>query len=366
MPLTQKISILVIEDNPDHHALIRRCLRRADGLNIENLEHRETLAKGLLAYEKRNHQVVLLDLELPDSSAQQTIQNAVPALRESSLIVLTSSSGLQEGAEATAMGAEDYIEKKDLTPEVLERHILFARERSISRQRALDQRQFLNRFSHALAHELRNPLQTVLTTLGLLEENADDLPEIYRGFLPEAHRQAQRMRDLIKGMLDFAEEPFDLVSEPIDLNELLAEILERFERELEVPFTYSLQQGMPQIIGAELPLQQVFENLITNAINYAHPERPLHIDICHSGSDGRLVELSVRDNGIGISALDQVRIFEPFFRVISAESREGSGLGLNFCRQIIEALRGRISVESDGHQGSTFHVFLPAAPVVDD
>jgi signal transduction histidine kinase len=174
-------------------------------------------------------------------------------------------------------------------------------------------------------------------------------------------RQITRMERMVGDFLDIAKieaGQLDLRFDTHDARKLVEEIVDLLEGasqkhrlELRVP-----DHAVP-LRCDQLRIGQVITNLISNAIKYS-PEGGV-VDVTLESHGGE-VELRVTDRGMGIAECDRARIFEPFRRVgLSKETAPGAGLGLFIVRQIVEAHRGRIEVESAPGKGSTFRVFLP-------
>ena len=130
------------------------------------------------------------------------------------------------------------------------------------------------------------------------------------------------------------------------------------QRQLTVNINYA--ETLPPVLGDASLLREVLQNLLDNAVQYTPPGG--RIDVDAEVRDGQAI-ITVADTGIGIPLADQERIFERFYRVDAARSREvgGTGLGLSISKHIVEAHGGRIWVESDIGQGSRFHFSVPAA-----
>jgi two-component system phosphate regulon sensor histidine kinase PhoR len=118
--------------------------------------------------------------------------------------------------------------------------------------------------------------------------------------------------------------------------------------------------GLPAVNGDAARLREVLQNLLENAVRYTPAGGRVHV---RASARNGLVEIAVEDTGIGIPSTDRERIFERFYRVDAARSREvgGTGLGLSIARHLVEAHGGRIEVESEVGKGSIFRVLLPAA-----
>jgi two-component system phosphate regulon sensor histidine kinase PhoR len=116
-----------------------------------------------------------------------------------------------------------------------------------------------------------------------------------------------------------------------------------------------------EVLGDRVRLEQAFVNLLTNAVKFNRPEGEVRAEVLRTRDEG--VSITIADNGIGIPSADLPRLFERFYRVDKARSREmgGTGLGLSIVKHIVDRMHGRITVESQLGKGSVFTVFLQAA-----
>ena len=147
--------------------------------------------------------------------------------------------------------------------------------------------------------------------------------------------------------------------ERLDMDALLANVTQAMEFQVKRA-SATLQVGtLPGCLGDAVQVNQVFSNLLDNAIKYLDPGRPGKISVSGRVEDGRSL-YEVRDNGIGIAEEHQPRVFEIFHRLNPA-SGEGEGLGLTIAQRVLERQNGKIWVESQPGRGSTFVVSLPAA-----
>ncbi|MGH2583619.1 MAG: ATP-binding protein [Dehalococcoidia bacterium] len=231
-------------------------------------------------------------------------------------------------------------------------------------------------FLSVASHELKTPLTPLLglTQLMLrsLERGRGPSPEQLATNLRSIHRQAMHMSELVNDLLDVSrlqQGRLDLHPQEFDLIALVADVLERFES-LQTERDrrhFRLQTEVQSVTGSwDRPrIDQILTNLISNAVKYSptDSEVTVRVDVL----DGS-VRLIVRDQGIGIPASEQARLFEPFYRASNASVRNypGVGLGLHITRELIERHGGRISLESAEGEGSTFVVDLPLAGSVLD
>ncbi len=238
--------------------------------------------------------------------------------------------------------------------------------RDITRLRRLEQarRDFVDNVSH----ELRTPLTALGGFIEILRDGAYETPEQARHFLDVLHRQSTRMQRIIEDLLLLArlernsdEQRFEIRRHP------LAPVLQAAAaacRSIAEQRRIDLDVRVPEDLNAPINsglLEQAVVNLIENALNYSPPETVVTIEARRQAG---LIEIMVRDQGIGIPRMHQSRIFERFYRVDKARSRDagGTGLGLAIVKHIVLAHGGRVSVESTPGKGSTFTIILPEFP----
>jgi signal transduction histidine kinase len=212
-----------------------------------------------------------------------------------------------------------------------------------------------------VAHDLRNPLGTILMVASSLRE-LEPVGDAMKNSIASIERSVKRMNRLINDLLDVARvEAGRLAIErmPVDTGRLLAEVV-RAQQPLAASKGLALRLDapaeLPAVLGDRDRLLQVFENLIGNAVKYSQPDG--HITVGAQPRDGGVL-CRVADAGAGIAAEDLPHVFDRFWR--GGGDHEGAGLGLAIVKGIAEAHGGRIWVESTLGQGSTFFFTLPGA-----
>jgi PAS domain S-box-containing protein len=216
--------------------------------------------------------------------------------------------------------------------------------------RALDQ------FAYVTSHDLKAPLRGIATIANWLEEDlGDDLPRHAREHLKLLRSRVVRLENMVGGILRYSRAGrFDEDPERVDVNELVREVVALLSPGEGA--TVRIAPNLPVLLTARVPLQQVFMNLIDNALKYARREDVI-IDIDAREIEGGWFQFSVRDNGQGIDAEDRERIWQLFQS--RASDGESSGIGLAVVRKTVEARGGRAWVESELGHGATFYFTWP-------
>jgi PAS domain S-box-containing protein len=224
-------------------------------------------------------------------------------------------------------------------------------------RRLINQQQFLN----VLAHDVREPLRTIrgFVSLAMEEGSATLSGELY-GFLRQAQRGGKRLSLLIDDLLAFLRADGEAIrTEPVDLKSLIESVVEdlgELMREQNAEVAHEMQAV--EVVGARVWLRLLLQNLVVNGIKYARPGVASVVTIAAQAQDDR-VRLTVSDNGMGISAEDQSKLFRPFVRLAPNASIAGSGLGLALCQKVAELHGTTIGVESTLGAGSVFSIVLP-------
>ncbi len=216
----------------------------------------------------------------------------------------------------------------------------------------------LGKMAAGIAHEINNPLGGILVLSSLVMEDlkADDP---HRENLQEVIKQTMRCRDIVKGLLQFSRQE-EGKSEYVNLNDVLTNTLSLLEKQAlfhNIKVVKDFDSNLPNILGDPSQMQQVFMNIILNAVQAMKEVGTLTIVTRHDKKND-LVIVDVTDTGCGIPEELIDRIFDPFFT--TKEVGEGTGLGLSIAYGIVTKHQGRMTVKSKVNEGSTFTIKLPA------
>ena len=219
-------------------------------------------------------------------------------------------------------------------------------------------------FVATVSHDLRSPLSTVLSLLDVLE-HIGPLSQQQKDFIINAQQEIRRLIDLTSDLLDLGrlEADIDMEMKQCDLAHIVKQSCRYWQRsaqERDHTFDTDLPTEPVFVYGNATRLRQVIDNLLNNAIKYTPKGGQISVYLAQRGIQA---VLRVQDSGIGIAAQDQPYVFDRFFRVRSEQTVDvqGTGLGLAIARSIVEKHQGRIWVESEPEQGSTFYATFPLA-----
>ena len=229
------------------------------------------------------------------------------------------------------------------------------------RLESLDQTR--NQFVSNASHELKTPLSTMKILLETLLYQSEYDPEMAKEFMSDINKEIDRLNSIVNDLLTlvhFDSGKVELKQTKLSLDELLRTTIRRLtplaqDREIDVSFTAA---DPIETTGDQMKLEQVFYNLIDNAIKYTVGGGKVKVELTRTG---RIAVITVTDTGIGIPKADLRHVFDRFYRVDKARAREtgGTGLGLSIVRQIVMLHEGKISVVSEEEKGTTFTVELP-------
>ena len=372
-------NVLIVEDDEGDYTLTHNLLRR-NGAEFA-VTWAERLEAAVTALREKPFDVILLDLNLPDSTGWNTLDTVVRQAPVTALIVLTGRDDEAIGEQAVHRGAQDYLVKSHLTegPHLLLRSIRYAIQRSRLQIELLESRVRQERFklekleslgvlAGGIAHDFNNLLMGIMGNISLARETVPVGHEA-RQLLDEAEQASIRATSLTRQLLTFAKG-----GNPVKARAAIGDVVNECVTFALRGSNVKAETRIPKDLwAAEIDRGQVAQaihNIVINAIQAMPQGGTLHTtceNLSMTGGipgglkDGRYVRVSIRDEGTGIPREYLPRIFDPYFTT----KQRGSGLGLAMVHAVINKHGGTIEVESELGKGSTFHVLLPAldAPV---
>lgn len=371
-PVPDEPLLLIVDDNPDDR---EQCIRMLG--KIANAKyHFVEASSGLAALEKAAEvkpDCILLDYSLPGESGLEILKKLCEANLFLSIIMMTGQGNEAVAVQAMKSGAQHYLIKSEMKPDMLHNAVRAAIEhsalgRKISEQETLQQKLVqqliesntqLERFAYIASHDMQEPIRMVTSFSEIIAKDyghlLDDTGKEYLGLIVSS---GQRMRDLVEDLLAYSRmgnEGMGITS--FSGESALAGILENLKGLIEQQGACITHDPLPQFYGNPVQFMRLLQNLICNAIKYQSKDTPpeIHIGIEDEGSEWHI---SVKDNGMGIKEDFIEQIFQPFRRLHTWDNIQGTGLGLAICRKIAESHGGRIWVVSTHGEGSTFHFTL--------
>jgi len=361
-PVKAALSILVIDDNIDDRSQCKRSLEEALGGQMHFMEAASG-ESGLEMLKTRLPDCVLLDYSLPGHDGVKVLKWIRALYPHLPVIMMTGQGNETIAVEAMKEGAQNYIIKCAITPETLQRAIQVAIEHSGLQKRIAEQRASLEIFTHALAHDLKEPVRTIGSFVDMITD-MELLSEKSQHYFQFIHKAAARMNALIETIylytrLDGAEE---MERKPCHITAIIEDVQENLAQLIKERAPVITCDPLPSVQANKVQMTQLFQNLIANAIK--HCDKPVAIHVSAIEQEDYW-QLAVRDNGPGIETEYLGKIFDPFKR-LSHRKEDGPGLGLGLAinQKIVEAHGGRIWCESQVGVGTSFMFTLPKAASV--
>ncbi len=400
----EPIKLLLIEDNPDDIFIIKRLLNKWPEFALQTADQ---LAAGLDLLTRSKVELILLDLNLPDSHGLATLSQVKDQAPTIPIVVFTGFNDENTGFEAVQNGAQDYLVKGEVDGNLLARAIRYAIQRKhieeelrdhrarleelvaertaelrqinqqlqqeiVERKRAEKQAlelaiereraRVLADFIRDTSHDFRTPLSTINTSLYLLKKLKDD-PAQRQWHIEVIERQTTRLEKLIDGLMTMSrlDSGMTFTFRSVDLIALINDIVAQFDPKIDekhLAFDLIVPDEMLPVQADESELSRALTELVQNAIQFTPADG--HVIVSLEAKENDII-IDVCDNGIGIAEQDLPRIFDTLYRVDKSRSTDtgGIGLGLAIARKIIEKHGGRIEVSSIPSQGSTFQIVLP-------
>ena len=367
------ITVLLVDDDEDDFIMFRDLLSQIIGVKFK-IEWAPSFETGHEALLKNAHMVCFLDFRLGIRTGLDLLNEAIHAGIKTPMILLTGYGEHEVDLEAMRVGAADYLIKDEATPYLIERSIRYSIHRAQAKE-ALREREIqvlmqdrlasVGLLASSLAHEIGTPLGVIRGRAEYLALQLHNDPNTVRN-VDIIISQIDRVSKLIRSLLNLARGDQARHSEVINLNEVVEEVLELMAHELRkhgIEIKNQIDQMVPLRVFAEAgPLHQVLLNLIVNSVH------AIESAIQGGRTTGHFIQIGVKslakewvfslqDSGCGISKANMLNLFRPFFT--TKDIGVGTGLGLATSYGIVESWGGKIQVESQENEGTTFSIFLP-------
>lgn len=335
-----------------------------DGFQTETAEDGAT---GLEKIKEIKPELVLVDLKMPGISGMEVLDRIAEIDPNIISVVITGYATVESAVEAMKIGAYDFL-PKPFTPDQLrliirrglEKRKLILETESLRREKKLMEENFITMVSH----QLRSPLVAIMQYYEvILGGMVGDIPEKQKDIIQKSKARLEGLLNLITDWLDVARLDSGQIVDnlkPTSAKKIITKIIEDLqpltqEEKISLKFGPCTKNDLVQ--GDADTLEQVFSNLITNAIRYNKPNGEVTISIKENED---YVAVEVQDKGIGIGKEHLPFLFDQFFRVKRGEGQKvkGTGLGLSIAKKIVDAHGGSIQVSSELGKGSTFTVLL--------
>ncbi|HKV91835.1 MAG TPA: ATP-binding protein [Candidatus Angelobacter sp.] len=359
------VRVLVIEDNPADARFIKEMLSEGENGSF-TMEWVDLMEKGLERLSRPGIDAVLLDLGLPDSNGTETFEKVAAAAPTLPVVILSIDDDRPLAVKTVQCGAQDYLVKNHIDGHWLPRAIIYAieRKRTEMHVRQLNERLEksnieLENFASVASHDLQSPLRNINGFVQLLLEKLQGGTDAEtEDWLRRTRQAVQRMQELIHDLLAYSrvssrEKPFELVH----FSDVYDGALLSLESSIHDSGAEVTRDELPSVIGDRSQLMQMMQNLIGNALKYRGSRAPkIHVGV--RGGETESI-FYVSDNGIGIEPRFHEEIFQIFKRLHNQQVYPGTGIGLAVCRRVVNRHGGRIWVESEPGQGSTFYFSIP-------
>ncbi len=222
----------------------------------------------------------------------------------------------------------------------------------------------LEAYSHTVAHDLKNPLHMMMGMNQMLSIDLPDAAPHIRQYLDLQMQSGMRMRNIIQDLLFLAQvrAQSEIVPVPLAMTPMVKNVLIGLESEIQLTeAVIDVQDPMPEALGIEAWLEQVWTNFLSNALKYGGT--PPLVRVRAEAQSNGMIRFSVQDNGAGLTEAQQAKLFRQFVR-LEPDRAPGTGLGLSIVKRIIERLGGQVGVICPPNMGCTFYFTLPAAPTL--
>ncbi len=340
------------------------------GYSVKGFDHPE---KALVYVSEQGCDLLLTDLKLPGMTGIDLISALLARDNSLTSILMTGHSSVETAIEALKLGVQDYVLKpfkfSEIQP-VIDKALKFRRLRlendallkrvTTANQKLTELNTELDTFAGRVAHDLNSIVHLIQGYSGsLLTRDASNFTDVEWKYLNRIHDTSLRGGQLVSDLLAFARlGTGELKLAQISLNDVVHRAKVMTQLEYDGPAAEWVIGDLPELLGDDSLLEQVFCNLFSNALKYSSKQDKPRIEVsCQEFPDS--FEVLVKDNGAGFDPAQASRLFKPFQRLHSDQDFEGHGMGLANVKRIIERHQGQVRAFSSPGEGASFLLNLP-------
>ena len=376
--MAKPLQVLIVEDSENDALLLVRELKRSG--YAPTYDRVYTAASLNAALEKQPWDIIISDFVMPQFSGLEALKMIRGKGFDVPIIIMSGKISDETAVMAMKAGASDYIMKDNLTRlgPAIERELYETamriesekastalREREDELRSLKKVNQLKDEFIGLVSHELRTPLTVILGALStvITEEEKLSRREL-KQLVGDAYSEAENLSDILANLLELARAQanrLQINEEPVNISEIINTVLAKMKQQT-MSHHLSINCDDSITVNADrVRLQRILHNLLDNAIKYSAPGTEISV---FARQDHNEVLIGIKDMGIGIPSEQQGKLFEPFQRLEPQNNKAtGTGLGLVVCRRLVEAHRGRMWMESQPGEGSTFYFTLPMTDI---
>jgi signal transduction histidine kinase len=369
--MNRALEVLVVEDNAGDARLLREMFSKEKPGSF-HLTHLLRMSDALAHLAKGGVDIILLDMGLPDGHGLDTVRRTQTVAPGVPVIVLTGLDDEALAADAMKEGAQDYLIKGQIESRALPRALRHAIERhrmqAESDRIRIDQLQFKDNFLSHVSHELRSPLNAIYQFVTiLLDSLVGDLNPEQREYLDIVFRNVKQLQAMINDLLEVTRGhggKLAIELQATSVGEAIADAVDTLQgaaalKSIEV--STRIPVDLPRVCADPTRLRQILIILLDNAIKFTPTNGAVKVHAQLLEEDPNQMLLTVSDNGSGISEGMTEQIFERLFQASdpAQAGRQGLGLGLHICKELVLRQGGRIWATSTPGEGAVLSVTLP-------
>lgn len=357
---TQKFTILLVDDREENLIVLQEILEAENRVFLKAHSGNEALK---IALKNEDIGLIMLDVQMPEMDGFEVagLLKSNNKTKDISIIFVTAINKEEQYIlEGYKQGAVDYLQKP-LDIQVTKAKVNVFEQLyfyQLNLKNTIAEKDLLNkqleRFMFTVAHDLKSPICGMVGLLGIIQENENVEASVELKESTDMMMSASKhLLGMIDSILDYSRKNnSDITQEEVDTHVMVTQIAQLLFPPPHIHI--SIDTPLPVLLTTKIKLQQVFQNLMSNAIKYSDKkDGEIHIG-CKD--DGEFYRFYVKDNGPGIAKEDQARVFKLFETASNVSNRDSKeGIGLNITKMFVEEQGGQITVESIAGEGSTFY-----------